>query len=117
MTETEERSEKWKLEDPTLDLATTTSSVFGKMPLFPMSALLTVSSPWYLPQLLLRNISDFFFFDQFSFYLTYLMKKWHPDRYARNPGVAGEAKRRFQQIQEAYSGHFTLFSPSLKISF
>lgn len=58
----------------------------------------------------------FFFFDQFSFYLTYLMKKWHPDRYARNPGVAGEAKRRFQQIQEAYSGHFTLFSPSLKIS-
>lgn len=62
MTETEERSEKWKLEDPTLDLATTTSSVFGKMPLFPMSALLTVSSPWYLPQLLLRNISDFFFF-------------------------------------------------------
>ncbi|XVF57564.1 hypothetical protein PTKIN_Ptkin06aG0215800 [Pterospermum kingtungense] len=31
------------------------------------------------------------------------MKKWHPDRYARNPGVAGEAKRRFQQIQEAYS--------------
>lgn len=40
------------------------------------------------------------------------MKKWHPDKYARNPDVAGEAKRRFQQIQEAYSGHFTLFSPS-----
>lgn len=32
------------------------------------------------------------------------MKKWHPDRSAKNPGVAGEAKRRFQQIQEAYSG-------------
>ncbi|XWS64467.1 hypothetical protein CRYUN_Cryun05aG0006500 [Craigia yunnanensis] len=32
-----------------------------------------------------------------------LAMKWHPDRYARNPGVAGEAKRRFQQIQEAYS--------------
>ncbi|KFK35513.1 hypothetical protein AALP_AA4G000800 [Arabis alpina] len=29
-----------------------------------------------------------------------LLKQWHPDR---NPGVAGEAKRRFQQIQEAYS--------------
>ncbi|ESQ29732.1 hypothetical protein EUTSA_v10023726mg [Eutrema salsugineum] len=32
-----------------------------------------------------------------------LAMKWHPDRYARNPGVAGEAKRRFQQIQEAYA--------------
>ncbi|XP_010528919.1 PREDICTED: dnaJ homolog subfamily B member 6-like isoform X2 [Tarenaya hassleriana] len=32
-----------------------------------------------------------------------LALKWHPDRYARNPAVAGEAKRRFQQIQEAYS--------------
>ena len=32
-----------------------------------------------------------------------LALKWHPDRYARNPGVAGDAKRRFQQIQEAYS--------------
>ncbi|KAM7273724.1 hypothetical protein ACFE04_028388 [Oxalis oulophora] len=29
-----------------------------------------------------------------------LAMKWHPDR---NPSVAGEAKRRFQQIQEAYS--------------
>lgn len=34
----------------------------------------------------------------------FLLKKWHPDRYAKNPGVAGEAERRFQQIQEAYSG-------------
>ncbi|XP_059438471.1 uncharacterized protein LOC132171224 [Corylus avellana] len=32
-----------------------------------------------------------------------LAMKWHPDRWARNPGVAGEAKLRFQQIQEAYS--------------
>ncbi|KAF9681521.1 hypothetical protein SADUNF_Sadunf05G0010200 [Salix dunnii] len=32
-----------------------------------------------------------------------LAMKWHPDKWARNPGVAGEAKRRFQQIQEAYS--------------
>ncbi|GMI85029.1 hypothetical protein like AT1G56300 [Hibiscus trionum] len=32
-----------------------------------------------------------------------LALKWHPDRYARNPVLAGEAKSRFQQIQEAYS--------------
>ncbi|KAJ6414075.1 hypothetical protein OIU84_006817 [Salix udensis] len=32
-----------------------------------------------------------------------LAMKWHPDKWARNPAVAGEAKRRFQQIQEAYS--------------
>ncbi|XP_030474474.1 uncharacterized protein LOC115691877 [Syzygium oleosum] len=32
-----------------------------------------------------------------------LAMKWHPDKWARNPQVAGEAKRRFQQIQEAYS--------------
>ncbi|KAG6773132.1 hypothetical protein POTOM_020388 [Populus tomentosa] len=32
-----------------------------------------------------------------------LAMKWHPDKWAQNPGVAGEAKRRFQQIQEAYS--------------
>lgn len=38
------------------------------------------------------------------FFLVVIMKKWHPDRSAKNPGVAGEAKRRFQQIQEAYSG-------------
>ncbi|OMO63914.1 hypothetical protein CCACVL1_22190 [Corchorus capsularis] len=29
--------------------------------------------------------------------------KWHPDRWMRTPKVAGEAKKRFQQIQEAYS--------------
>jgi|APAra0007618328_1042625.scaffolds.fasta_scaffold36478_1 hypothetical protein len=54
----------------------------------------------------------FFVFDRRIFVvnlriLVFLVKKWHPDRYARNPGVAGEAKRRFQQIQEAYSGNFT----------
>ncbi|XP_058076551.1 uncharacterized protein LOC131225128 [Magnolia sinica] len=32
-----------------------------------------------------------------------LAMKWHPDRWTRDPTVAGEAKRRFQQIQEAYS--------------
>ncbi|XP_043815032.1 dnaJ homolog subfamily C member 5 isoform X1 [Manihot esculenta] len=32
-----------------------------------------------------------------------LAMKWHPDKWTRNPGVAGEAKLRFQQIQEAYS--------------
>ncbi|GAB2277399.1 hypothetical protein Dimus_012104 [Dionaea muscipula] len=36
-----------------------------------------------------------------------LALKWHPDRWASRPSsVAGEAKRRFQQIQEAYSGIF-----------
>ncbi|XWS31767.1 hypothetical protein CRYUN_Cryun23aG0104400 [Craigia yunnanensis] len=29
--------------------------------------------------------------------------KWHPDRWMRNPKVVGESKKRFQQIQEAYS--------------
>ncbi|KAK7397132.1 hypothetical protein VNO78_18299 [Psophocarpus tetragonolobus] len=32
-----------------------------------------------------------------------LAMRWHPDRWTRNPSTAGEAKRRFQQIQEAYS--------------
>ncbi|XP_057439034.1 uncharacterized protein LOC130730910 [Lotus japonicus] len=32
-----------------------------------------------------------------------LAMKWHPDRWTRNPATAGEAKRRFQEIQEAYS--------------
>ncbi|EHA8590143.1 chaperone protein DnaJ-like [Cocos nucifera] len=29
--------------------------------------------------------------------------KWHPDRWAKEPTAMGEAKRRFQRIQEAYS--------------
>ncbi|XP_057492964.1 uncharacterized protein LOC130778476 isoform X2 [Actinidia eriantha] len=32
-----------------------------------------------------------------------LALKWHPDRWAKNSAVAGEANRRFQKIQEAYS--------------
>uniref|UniRef100_A0A5B7C263 J domain-containing protein n=1 Tax=Davidia involucrata TaxID=16924 RepID=A0A5B7C263_DAVIN len=32
-----------------------------------------------------------------------LALKWHPDRWAKNPSVAGEASCRFQNIQEAYS--------------
>ncbi|XP_008790860.1 chaperone protein DnaJ-like [Phoenix dactylifera] len=29
--------------------------------------------------------------------------QWHPDRWAKDPAAMGEAKRRFQRIQEAYS--------------
>ncbi|KAM7469939.1 hypothetical protein LguiA_008122 [Lonicera macranthoides] len=32
-----------------------------------------------------------------------LALKWHPDRWTKNPTVAGEANLRFQKIQEAYS--------------
>ncbi|XP_044494501.1 chaperone protein DnaJ-like isoform X2 [Mangifera indica] len=32
-----------------------------------------------------------------------LALKWHPDRWMKDPLVAGEAKCRFQQIQEAYA--------------
>ncbi|KAK7362579.1 hypothetical protein VNO77_04696 [Canavalia gladiata] len=32
-----------------------------------------------------------------------LAKQWHPDRCTRTPSLLGEAKRKFQQIQEAYS--------------
>lgn len=32
------------------------------------------------------------------------MQQWHPDRWTRTPSLLGEAKRRFQQIQEAYAG-------------
>ncbi|KAG9129788.1 hypothetical protein Leryth_016000 [Lithospermum erythrorhizon] len=32
-----------------------------------------------------------------------LALKWHPDRWTKNPTAAGEANRRFQKIQEAYS--------------
>ncbi|KAF8390055.1 hypothetical protein HHK36_024576 [Tetracentron sinense] len=32
-----------------------------------------------------------------------LAMQWHPDRWARTPSHLGEAKRKFQQIQEAYS--------------
>lgn len=33
-----------------------------------------------------------------------LAMRWHPDRWTKDPVKSGEAKRRFQQIQEAYSG-------------
>ncbi|CAN1354978.1 Chaperone protein DnaJ, partial [Linum perenne] len=33
-----------------------------------------------------------------------ILQRWHPDKWSRNPGLAAaDAKRRFQQIQEAYS--------------
>ncbi|XP_072982806.1 uncharacterized protein [Typha latifolia] len=32
-----------------------------------------------------------------------LALKWHPDRWANDPTAVGEAKKRFQRIQEAYS--------------
>lgn len=42
-----------------------------------------------------------------------MLKKWHPDRWTKDPLRAGEAKRRFQQIQEAYSGT-VLFRPCVR---
>ncbi|KAH0990987.1 hypothetical protein GBA52_002470 [Prunus armeniaca] len=32
-----------------------------------------------------------------------LAMQWHPDRWTRTPSLLGEAKRKFQLIQEAYS--------------
>ncbi|XP_044489638.1 dnaJ homolog subfamily B member 8-like isoform X3 [Mangifera indica] len=32
-----------------------------------------------------------------------LAMKWHPDKWTKNPSLLGEAKSKFQQIQEAYS--------------
>lgn len=32
-----------------------------------------------------------------------LAMKWHPDKWTRSPSILGEAKLKFQQIQEAYS--------------
>lgn len=32
------------------------------------------------------------------------MQQWHPDRWTRTPSLLSQAKRKFQQIQEAYSG-------------
>ncbi|XP_050231417.1 uncharacterized protein LOC126680338 [Mercurialis annua] len=32
-----------------------------------------------------------------------LAMQWHPDKWARTPSLLAEAKRKFQQIQEAYS--------------
>lgn len=33
-----------------------------------------------------------------------LVQQWHPDKWTRRPSLLGEAKHKFQQIQEAYSG-------------
>lgn len=32
------------------------------------------------------------------------MQQWHPDKWTKSPELCGVAKRKFQQIQEAYSG-------------
>lgn len=32
-----------------------------------------------------------------------LAMQWHPDKWTRRPSLLGEAKRKFQEIQEAYS--------------
>ena len=51
----------------------------------------------------------------FSFLLRF--KKWHPDRCTRNPAVAGEAKRQFQLVQEAYSGEIIDSPPLIPVNF
>ncbi|KAK9027874.1 hypothetical protein V6N11_067696 [Hibiscus sabdariffa] len=33
-----------------------------------------------------------------------LAMQWHPDKWTRTPSILSEAKHKFQQIQEAYSG-------------
>lgn len=38
------------------------------------------------------------------------LQQWHPDKWTRTPSLLGEAKRKFQQIQEAYSGKVAIFS-------
>ncbi|KAD3067500.1 hypothetical protein E3N88_35380 [Mikania micrantha] len=35
--------------------------------------------------------------------LALLVLEWHPDKWANKPSLAGEANRKFQKIQEAYS--------------
>lgn len=42
--------------------------------------------------------------DDLSVVVMNSMQEWHPDRWSRTPSLLGEAKRKFQQIQEAYSG-------------
>lgn len=34
-----------------------------------------------------------------------LIQQWHPDKWTRSPQLLGEAKQKFQEIQEAYSGN------------
>ncbi|KAL3814649.1 hypothetical protein ACJIZ3_015917 [Penstemon smallii] len=59
-----------------------------------------VESYCYYSVLGIRN--DASFSDVRSAYRK-LALKWHPDRWAKNPSAAGEAKCQFQKIQEAYS--------------
>lgn len=33
-----------------------------------------------------------------------IVQQWHPDKWTKSPELCGVAKRKFQQIQEAYSG-------------
>lgn len=37
-------------------------------------------------------------------YLFVFVQRWHPDKWTKTPSLLGEAKIKFQQIQEAYSG-------------
>ncbi|MBA0682408.1 hypothetical protein Goari_024132, partial [Gossypium aridum] len=38
-------------------------------------------------------------------FCEYEEQQWHPDRWTRTPSLLSEAKHKFQQIQEAYSGN------------
>ena len=113
-------------EDPTApDLATTPSSGFAPTPPSPTSVRPIENSLWYATRRALNAVvfscfafedlqffsakSRLFWFFSDNFFGNCTVKKWHPDRWAQSPAVAGEAKRRFQQIQEAYSG--TILSP------
>lgn len=40
-----------------------------------------------------------------NFFVMNLIQQWHPDKWARNPSLLGDAKQKFQKIQEAYSGN------------
>ncbi|KAF7820734.1 dnaJ-like protein subfamily B member 8-like isoform X2 [Senna tora] len=37
-----------------------------------------------------------------SAFSTYSLQQWHPDKCTRTPSLQAEAKRKFQQIHEAY---------------
>lgn len=39
-----------------------------------------------------------------------LAMQWHPDKWTKTPSLLGQAKRKFQQIQEAYSGMLPLLA-------
>lgn len=72
-----------------------------------------------LAMVIYSDFKIFFFFYLFLFVYFLLLnldlcsffvvKKWHPDKWTKNPSLLGEAKSKFQQIQEAYSGGFFFF--------